>query len=59
MMILSNNIGSTMMNNSTNALPQNPTNFNPWNITAQEHQANEGQFIVLRPIAGLIGGEQV
>ncbi|KAL3108428.1 hypothetical protein niasHT_015350 [Heterodera trifolii] len=31
---------------------------NPWIITAQEHQKNEAQFVVLRPIDGLIGGEQ-
>lgn len=59
MMILSNNTGP-MINDSANILPQqNPTNLNPWTISAQEHQANEGQFVVLRPVAGLIGGEQV
>uniref|UniRef100_A0A914LH46 Intersectin-1 n=1 Tax=Meloidogyne incognita TaxID=6306 RepID=A0A914LH46_MELIC len=66
MMILSNNstsnsgnYPSTLMNVS-GVQQQNPPNIspNPWVITAQEHRQNEGQFVVLRPIGGMIYGEQ-
>ena len=68
MMILSNNstsssgnYPSTLMNISgVPVQSQNSTHIspNPWVITTHEHRQNEGQFVVLRPIGGMIYGEQ-
>lgn len=67
MMILSNNTTSnsgnypsTLMNISGTTVQQQNSNIppNPWIITAFEQRQNEGQFVVLRPIAGMIYGEQ-
>ncbi|KAI1714547.1 SH3 domain-containing protein [Ditylenchus destructor] len=31
---------------------------NPWIVTQQEYQQNEGQFVLLQPVQGLISGDQ-
>uniref|UniRef100_A0A914IB65 Intersectin-1 n=1 Tax=Globodera rostochiensis TaxID=31243 RepID=A0A914IB65_GLORO len=52
----SNNFAYLNNANQQNVKPQHSPN--PWLITSQEQQQNEGQFVVLRPVNGLIGGEQ-
>uniref|UniRef100_A0A183CDS0 Intersectin-1 n=1 Tax=Globodera pallida TaxID=36090 RepID=A0A183CDS0_GLOPA len=52
----SNNFAYLNNANQQNVKPQHSSN--PWLITSQEQQQNEGQFVVLRPVNGLLGGEQ-